>query len=341
MDQPPGAGPPVNVIATNIDNGTLPADGRIEISFDRLLLPVSITRQTFVLQQSGAGGGFLTPTVAYDPVARVVVITPPAALQPSQPYQLTITTPSGPHDINGLRAIDGATLAPSSTATFGFVAGPAAGSGTPPPPTTYVDFCTSVAPIFSNCTVCHTVPASLDPSNGMLTPSQAFYGGLGLSSAIAVSSTALGIVAHGANTGPLAGSGQPPGLLFTQDMPIIDPGPGPIGAGVDAGAPSTSGDPGHSWLMYKVLMAEPLLPDSSDAGVSPGYTVTCAGGAPCPQPLPDDERARLANMVIGREMPYPAPPSSGPGSGLGLNDLETLDQWIAGGAPLPASLTCQ
>jgi hypothetical protein len=123
-------------------------------------------------------------------------------------------------------------------------------------------------------------------------------------------------------------------------MPIIDPGPGPAGPDLDAGIPSTSGDPGHSWLMYKVLMAIPG-PSTSDGGTSP-YAVACSdAGATCPQRLPADERQRLAGLVLGREMPYPTTTDGGTGQGLSLDQMETLSQWIAGGAPLPPTLVCQ
>ena len=123
-DEQPAVGPPVHVIATNIGGGTLPANGRIELAFDRLLLPLSILRQTFILQDTH--GGSLAPSIAYDPVARVVTITPTDALVQGVNYQLTIASPSSPTDTNGLRAIDGAHLASSSQSQsfFTFTAGP-------------------------------------------------------------------------------------------------------------------------------------------------------------------------------------------------------------------------
>jgi hypothetical protein len=321
----------VHVIATNVSGGTLPADGRIEISFDRLLLPACITRQTFILSPAA-----LPPTVSYDPVARVVVITPQGGLTESQPYTLTIASPSSAADLNGLRAIDGAELAAGSTATFGFTAG--AATGNPQPVTAYVDYCTSVLKVLNTCGGCHS-PPGMDAGGG-LPASDMAYAGLVLDTPPGMAMTALGIVSHDSYTGAVAGGAQPAGLRFAVDMPIIDPGPGPNGSGVEAGVPSTSGNPGHSWLMYKVLMAIPG-PPTGDAGAPLSYTVTCGdGGEPCPQPLPDDERSRLAGMVFGREMPYAFPLDGGTGVGLSLDQLEALSQWIAGGAPLPASLAC-
>jgi hypothetical protein len=133
-------------------------------------------------------------------------------------------------------------------------------------------------------------------------------------------------VSQEANTGATGSSGA--GLLgFVENMPIIDP------------ASATPGNPGHSYLIYKVLMAVPQL---GDGGTSI-YTTPCGDGdASCPQPLSADERQRLAGAVVGREMPYPTDPAA-PLTGstsLTLDELENLSFWIAEGAPLPASGTC-
>jgi hypothetical protein len=139
-------------------------------------------------------------------------------------------------------------------------------------------------------------------------------------------------VAEGANTGPRATS-APPGLLFGEDMPVIDPGSGP----------PLAGDPSNSWMLYKMLLAPPPA-CSSTPGAAP-----CDAGAPTPpatthvvpwQPLSDAERATLSNYVAGREMPYPVDPSAPLGSDpapLTLQELENVSFWIARGAVLPPS----
>jgi hypothetical protein len=91
---------PIHLVSANIgQNQPLPANGRIELGFDRLLLPASITRQTFVLSNAGGNMAY-TPTIAYDPVARIVTITPltdPAqALVSGQNYDLVILGPQIP-----------------------------------------------------------------------------------------------------------------------------------------------------------------------------------------------------------------------------------------------------
>jgi hypothetical protein len=150
-------------------------------------------------------------------------------------------------------------------------------------------------------------------------------------------------VAQGSNSGPRA-TAQPAGLIFGMDMPILDPG---------VGSP-TSGDPGDSWLVYKLLMARPLAQPMT---MQPGF---CDGGMPAPaamgpmhtvtwQPLSDGERATLSSMIPGREMPYPSSPGGPLGTemmlGLTVDQLELLSRWIgqprAAGVPLvPPTCSC-
>jgi hypothetical protein len=374
----------VHLVAANVSSTQqLPANGIIQLAFDRLLLPSCITRQTFVLEMNT-----ITPTVAYDPVARVVTITPPAsALTPGQTYTIGIASPQNAGDPNGLRAIDGAMLDPGSPAIIDFQVTSATSTSPPTPPT--IDFCNDVFTTFSTCTGsgCHgsTLPAA----------------GLLLTTAEGVTQTAIGRVAHGSNTGPRAAA-QPPSLLFGEDMPIIDPGNG------------GAGNPGDSWLLYKMLMAVPGPdPIACDGGTSPGQAGAAgdsdpseaaaavdggsadasgdatvppdatgaatpdatteaaafpadsgvvddagsatadagddAGAAAAPlsnvcglysvnwQPLSISERANLANLVPGREMPFPPNlnADAGPGTGSSVNELERISLWIAQGAPIP------
>ncbi len=312
----------------------LPANGSIELAFDRLLLPRSVVRQTFVLKD--LQGNILSPTVAYDPVARIVTISPPSsALQGDQMYRLDIVSPQGPTDVNGLRATDGATLAGSPlcasgsaqpcTIEFPVVAGD---SGIPQTSVPTVNFCTDVYPIFQQKCGGSTCHGGKLPAAGLL-----------LDSPSDVQTTAIGRVAHGANTGPRSAA-QPPGLLFGIDMPIIDPG---------SGTPS-AGDPGQSWLLYKVMLATPPAQSTAQAPTA------CDGGAASLtdvstvhalswQPLSDGERSALSNMVLGREMPFPAAGAT-PGQGadaLTVAELERISRWIAqsgDGKLVPTTCDC-
>ena len=262
---------PIHLVSANIgQNQPLPANGRIELGFDRLLLPASITRQTFVLSNAGGNIAY-TPTVAYDPVARIVTITPltdpSQALVSGQNYDLVILGPQNPSDVNGLRAIDGAGLAKTpQIIAFSVIA------ATPtPPPTVSIDFCRDIFPITSlQCTlpICHGTETGNFPAAG-----------LALDPPSGIPATAVGRVAQGSNTGPQS-IASPPTLLFAEDMPIID------------ATGNINGNPGNSWLMYKVLLAPPSpppvvvdagvedAPASEDAGAPDATLATDAGPGP-------------------------------------------------------------
>ena len=220
-DQPLGAGSSIQLVSANVSSAKgLSPNGRIELAFDRLLLPSTIVRQTFVLRE--LGGTPLTPTIAYDPVARIVTLTPISMPQSDQMLRLDITSPQSATDTSGLRAIDGATLAPSPLCASGS-AQPctiefpvlAADSGAPPNPPT-IDFCKDIFPIFQQCGggSCH---GGKRPAAGLL-----------LDTTTGIASTAIGRVAHGSNTGPRSTS-QSVDRLFGVDMPIVRSGHGRLG----------------------------------------------------------------------------------------------------------------
>jgi hypothetical protein len=323
----------VHVVSSNVCPGQAPIalNGRIEVAFDRLLLPNCVTRQTFFLKDksgnevAGMAGGVYQ--VAYDPVDRIVTILN-AQLADGQSYELDIATPANPSDPNGLRAIDGVTLDPAmplapgcassaqSKAALTFVA---MASAQPPPAAPTVDFCKDIMPIFAGKCGTGACHQPLPPPNGRAE-------GLALLSPGDVASTAVGLVAHEANTGARAAA-EPPGRLFGVDMPIIDPGSGA----------QSSGDPGNSWLIYKMLMAVPVattrtVPATtcSDGGAATPTPVT-AFHAITPQPLSDSERGILSNLMPGREMPYPVlvgAELSQNGQTLSLDELQRVSRWI-------------
>jgi hypothetical protein len=243
--------PPVHLVSANVGlNQTLPLNGSIELGFDRLLLPASVTRQTFVLENAGlenAGNAIsYTPTVAYDPVARIVTITPLASPQSQmlvsgQSYKIVILAPQNGADPNGLRAFDGATLAEPAPIVIAF----SVTDATPTLPSTVsIDFCRDIFPITD-------AKCSLSICHGGSGPMPAPAAGLVLDPPSGIPTTAVGRVAQGSNTGPRSVA-SPPSLLFGEDMPIID----------------ATNDPGNSWLMYKVLLATPSPEPVVDAGAS-------------------------------------------------------------------------
>jgi hypothetical protein len=307
---------PVRLVGQNIGPSQPIAPGaRIELFFDRLLLPLTVTRQSVVL--TDASGNGQAPFVAYDPVARAVMLSPDPPLDPCQAYKVLLPDPSDATDPYGLRAIDGTPLDPSTPPSIEFaVTGKCTGDGgmTAPvmaPPLPQFDFCSVIAPIFqSKClgSSCHGGPLPA--------------AGLQLDSAQAIADTMINQVSHAANTGPRAKE-QPPTGLFGLDMPIVDPGA-----------------PGDSWLIYKLLLADPPACSTTDPlcdASAPGV-MNDLHSRPW-QGISAAERATLSNYVLGRAMPFPAMPAADPSTAtepLTLDELEQMAYWVFEGAPVPA-----
>ena len=289
-----GVGAPVHIAGANVsETQPLVVTQPIEIAFDRLLAPSCITRQTFVLQD--LSGNFIEVAPAYDPVARVVrlCLTDSPDLQADQTYRLTLVAPQNAEDTNGVHAIDGAGLDPGTSPVIEFqvvsgpvYTGPDACVGQPA-----VDFCGQVLPIFANKCSGGSCHSGSYPAAGLL-----------MTTAAGIQATAIARAAQGDSTGDIA-KAEPPGRGFAVDMPIIDPT-----------APS------DSWLTYKLLLAPPPATGATDAGDDGGATGATGDRyptlSPAWTPLSDDERATLANYVLGREMPYPVDPGADPASSL-------------------------
>jgi len=317
-------GPAIRILGVSVGDGRpMPADGAIQIAFDRYLLPSSVNRQSIAILDGSNRPlpAELAPVVQYDPVARTVTLRPPRQpwLTEGQPYKLLLGIPEGDSDTGGVRAIDRAKLFEGQPRLFAFFVGPKAGQ--PIEPT--VSFCRDVLPIFvAKCNVptCHGSGTSAAAS-------------LVLDTSAGVSATAIGRVAQGSNTGGLAGTPVPPGRVFGVDMPLVDPG-----------------NPGNSWLLYKVEMARPPV---VDAGAK--SNIQCAGGGVAPQtpfafsPLAREaqrsadeiERGILHDYVPGREMPFPLPSVGGyADQPLTFDEREIIRLWIQGLAPGAAVPEC-
>ncbi len=263
------------------------------------------------------------PVVTYDPIARTVTLRGARQpwLEPGRLYRVVVRA-VGDSEIGGLRAIDGATLAPGQRRRIEFFAGAV---GPAPFAEPRVDFCVDVLPIFrAKC-----------GSGGCHGEGGGSAAGLVLATPDGVASTAIGRVAHGADTTGRSGSPQSEGPVFGVGMPLVAPG-----------------SPGSSWLLYKVEAApEPAraravpLACSSPEGITPP--------APAPAFLPQlglpaavtpAERARLRDLVTGQPMPYPTlEPETYATAPLTFAERETLRLWIAQlptGAPLPACGAC-
>jgi hypothetical protein len=320
----------VHVVASNVGtNATLPAGQPIELAFDRLLLPITVNRQSFVLVDAADPSTAITFTIAYDPVARVVTMNPVQALTPNHTYTLTILSPSIPTDASGLHAIDGATMDPNSPKSFSIQVGNAAATapqmcnGVVGP---CIDFCNDVYMFLpTTCGAlqqCHS--AKPVPVLGLtLGPKAA-------AAAQYIAATAIGRLAVESTMGALSEPGAP-SSHFGQDMPIID-------ATSTVDGPPGTGDPGNSFLMYKVLMAGPANAPSASMTVYPSLTWPGPGGQAGVVPaLEGSERDTLASYIAGREMPLSTVQGAiktTPNPGLSVDQLETLSLWIAQGAPL-------
>jgi hypothetical protein len=325
-DQTTGEGPPVNLTGATVGANTkLPANGAVQLQFDRLLLPITITRQTILLVD--AANNALAPVIAYDPVARVVTLSRQEGqdwLKADQQYYVIVRTPTGPDD-NGVRAIDGAPLAPVDKIGFLTAAEGPQPFGEPAP-----SFCNDVLPIFQrSCTapICHGAPTQTTDKTrfgdqGLSAPAA----GLILETSDGIAHTAIGRVANGANTGARSASSEP-GRVFGVDAPVIEPN-----------------NPGNSWMMYKLLLARPGAKNptaqrakcDATAGTPPMPDLVLA--PPLTADTPNDgDRAILGDFVLGREMPYPDMGPDGPHDtkpGLNYGELERIRLWIAKGAQI-------
>jgi hypothetical protein len=307
-------GPAINVVAsrTNIEpDDAYTLDQPIRLGFDRFLDPSTVVRQSILLEDSSENI-VSNALIAYDPVTLTVTLRPMAGqawLTAGRQYRVVVSVPSfeGGSPF-GLRAIDGATLAVPATLIFtAGAAGTGTGATTGSSAATTTTFCASILPEFGNACAyagCHA------PQTSTRGFDAAAPLGLDLSSPAGVRATAIGQVADESNTGPRAAvATQVPGAPFGIDMPVIMPG-----------------EPGYSWLLYKMLLA---VPHSEDAGT--------AGGSP----VSDDERTRLSNFILGQQMPYPTFDDGGAVDQGAQNyaftetQLEQLSAWIAGGAPIP------
>lgn len=287
----------------------MPADGTIELVFDRLLNPASVTRQTISLRDA-FGRGVDSPIVTYDPALRLVRISNPnpqggAWLLPDQPYEIVLGVPSDAGETFVLRAIDGAQLDMSITSRrqLAFLTKAA----TLQSRRTTLEFCRDVYPTFVKyCAAgCHASGQAHGPAAGLV-----------LDTSEGVWRTAIGQVAKQANTGARAGIPGPPPAVFGVDVALVDPG-----------------SPGTSWLLYKMMMQ----PEHRPLGW------TCAGQRPPAQlvtdvkaeDLPPKERARLSDLMTGQSMPPPGSlitPS--------LDEIERVSEWIAQGARMEACSGC-
>jgi hypothetical protein len=332
--------PPANVTdvlaATNFDGGTLvyesikspTSDAGVlstsgfKVRFDRLLSPMTATRQAVCLQSMAQGtvtnasqcsaGVFLNPS--YDPVKREITYRQPAGQAPlitGVLYKLSVHAAVQDTD-NGVRTMEGIPLAAQQE--FNFVVAENPGGQVPPydvlssvdhycktPDPTCADINTcprSVSVILGGCAYngCHA-------GNGDASAAE----GMELGTAYGLLTTAINHVSHESETGEAASTAQPNSLRFGRSMPILDPNV-----------------PGESYLVYK-LLANPHNPL-----VLPFPNPSSLAEAP--------EITRLRNaVVVGMPMPPDngSPPlRQGSPNRPDVGELEWISEWLLQGAPI-------
>jgi hypothetical protein len=317
-----------------LDGSTRPTTGTsIRVRVNRYLDPASASRQALCVQSSTddvpsivacSAGLVLRPS--YDPVSRTAAYfleTDQTQLAPDTLYRITLFRRAG-EDGFGLRAFDGPALGGPFVLEFRTESphpdGPAPTDG----PDTSINFCKP-----TRCfAVCGQLPEeqraacaeTCTPGIEDALESCAFGGchqttadqkppmGLDLYAPEGLQATAIARVAHGSMRGAGAQNADLAGLAFGRAMPLIAPG-----------------DPGNSYLLYKVL-------------AHPGFDPAVA--APAQQLAPgleagESERLR-ASVIVGSPMP---PTSNGDGpeapavsDPLAVERALRISRWIAAGA---------
>lgn len=313
-------GPPIHLVATNVDaTHTLPVDGAVVFSFDRLLSPYTVTRQSLALRDA-FNQAPISPIVVYDPIARTVTVSSPSPGRPwlleNQPYKIILPIPKDANDVGGLRAIDGATLdrvyvvelittraqqrplddaLRADPADRSLLAKSSADAGISAPRA--LDYCDDVMPIMrTSCSALGTCHSAPDQSVDGGAPPM----GLVLTTPAGIRNTAIGRASEQLDRGASSRS-APPGKTFGANMAIIEPG-----------------DPGSSYLIYKLL----------SWGEPPN-----ASADPLHVPLASDDVSRLRNRIEGQPMPPPAVlDKSSKVQPLSYDQAEVISAWIAQGA---------
>jgi hypothetical protein len=332
--------PPVHVTdvlaATNVDDGGalvyqsimfptgdagVLSTSAFKIRFDRLLLPMTATRQAVCVQSVAAPatsaaqcGSGVSLEPSYDPVKREITYRQPVGQAPlitGVLYKLSVYAAVQDTD-NGVRSMEGIPLAAQQQVNFDVASNP--GGQVPPYDvlSTADHYCKTPDP---NCTDITTCPRAVSvilhgcayngchAGNGDASAAE----GMELGTAYGLLTTAINHVSHETETGEAASTAQPAGLRFGRSMPILDPGV-----------------PGESYLVYK-LLANPHNP--------------LVLSFPNPKGLAEaPEVTRLRNAVV---VGMPMPPDNGSlplrqaSSGRpDIGEAEWLSEWLLQGAPI-------
>lgn len=272
----------------------VPRDTPIEIRFDRFLLPKSAVRQSILLY-TGQRSRAVRLQPFYDAVERVVVfqVATGAVLDPGVLYHVELIRPKDDADQAGFRAFDGAPLSKQSDVPLAFSFLTARADPSPAP---------QAKP--PGCFEAWSALSQSGCSKGGCHIGKDAPMGLRLDSRASLLNTAIGRVAHEADTGPVAGRPLVDPPRFGTGMPVIDPG-----------------NPGTSYLLYKLLVG----PHNFDADCRTKYPVASPTG-PCPAP-DEAEQQRLQSWFVRLE-PMPL----GGALAGGKSTMDLLQGYILGGA---------
>jgi hypothetical protein len=339
-------GPPLQVIATYPAAGQglecgidapdecgVDRNSAIQIRFDRYILPATAVRQAIRLYSGSPDAHAPFSQPEYDVVERVLFYRPLGELQPRATYTLEIIVAEA-GDSEGLRAFDGAPLAPGPVPLrFDF--------HTNALPTDSERFpkeeasCSDVLAIFDQARTCSDASCHVRSGSPFCPAGQARdpdglcvdvpRQGLVLSDALGLLTTAISKVAHQTELGSKSGVTLEDPPRFGVQMPIIDPG-----------------RPDNSYLFYKLLRRpENFDTDASTFGVIEGdcdtrYDVGFVAGSPCVAPGAA-ESERLREWFVRGE---PMPPAVDAASGVVLkhlhrSQLRKIQAWIREGASCP------
>lgn len=305
-----------NPVASTSDR--IQTTSSLRLRFDRFLLPEDAIRQSICLRpspdpvatlQDCAQGVFLEPS--YDPVRRVVTYRLPAmaALVADAKYWLTVLSPTDTSPF-GFRAFDGARLEANvvlqfTTAVTNPPGGPVDPSLDDAAKRTVSEelFCVASACVTAcgmddlckgKCAVSDSLPAGCGGCHSPIENGTAAMG-LDLSAGNRIGAI-IGRVANQTQMGAHADEPDTKPRRFGRAMPHVDPG-----------------NPGNSYLLYKMLVGPIYARSSAAADLAPG----------------EIDRLR-ASVVVGLPMPpydFYAIPESG---------VDALSTWISTGAHTPA-----
>jgi hypothetical protein len=285
----------------------VPLDRAIRLELDRPLIPASANRQSISVYAGtpGLGSPFLFPY--YDVLARVLTYRLSGWLEPKTLYRLALPIAID-RRAAGLRAFDGAALAPGQVPTelsFFTSALPAASQPSPPfiEPT-----CEAVVQLLSEHCASGCCHGGEKPAMGLRLDSKA-----------GLFSTAVGRVAHQTETGNTLGVTFENPARFGVAMPII--------------APESAAT---SYLVYKMMLSDENLAPCS--GADCGFD-DLPGAQTC-MPFSTQERERIAGWFVqGEPMPPERTPAEssgcGPPAGRPLNcgEMRALERFINSGVP--------